>query len=87
MSTVCGQETHFWTPLIKLYAMVQNCSFVNDFYYFGHFSRILGAFLGVENDKELDWRHHEYFRRHKEWFEGGHSFRDHKRYLVRGVQL
>ena len=23
----CGQETHFWTPLIKLYAMVQSFFF------------------------------------------------------------
>ena len=50
----------------------------------GHFSRILlGTFPlrsedRVEADKELDRRHHETLG----GIRNGHSFRDHKRYLV-----
>ena len=60
-------------------------------FFFGRrFLMTLGIFggdpSGVEPDKELDRRHHEYFRRHKESNvvevvrECGHSFREHKRF-------
>ena len=43
-----GQETHFWTPLIKLYAMEQSCFLVATIFDdFGYFLMILGVFGAI----------------------------------------
>ena len=44
----CGQETHFWTPLIKLYAMVQSFFFWSTIFDdFEYFLMILGVFGAI----------------------------------------